>query len=141
MATQTWTLDVAGLKYIDADKIEHTINTNETIKFTMTDFGDGGNFVGLEGGGQVDCADGFSFTPECDKRFTFSSVSDFGTVGITKDDGEICFVEPNNVRHPFKVSRLKITNADGTGANNIVSIILESTLHQGTMEWTNVNTA
>ena len=143
MATQTWTLDVAGLKYIDADKIEHTINTNETITFTFTDSGAGGTFVALEGGGQIDCADGYSVTPCCDKRFVWESVTDYGTGGYQKADrtGEMCFVEPSGLKHPFRIASLRMANADGTGANNVVEIIFESVLHGWTMTWTNVNTA
>jgi len=138
MAKHTLTLDTSGLKYIDKDKIEHTITQNETLTLTFTDLGTGGKFVGLEGGGLIACTDGFSFTPECDKRFEFYSSADGSA---TYENGEICFVEEGNVRHPFKVKELNMTDADGVGANNIVSIVMESLLHGGIMTWTNINTA
>jgi len=139
MATQTWILDVAGLKYVDKDKIEHTINTDESLTLTFTDAGTGGTFVGLEGGGLIVCTDGFSFTPECDKRFVMTSSIDGTSVG--QPNGEICFVEENFVRHPFRIGSLAMTNADGVATNNITSITFESILHGGTMTWTNINTS
>jgi hypothetical protein len=138
MATHTLTLDVAGLKYIDKDRIEHTINTNETLTLTFTDEGTGGLFVGLIGGGLIGCTDGFQFTPECDPAFGFRSSADGST---TLNNGNFCFVEEGNVRHHFRVSSLNMTNADGVGANNIVSITFESLIHGLTMTWTNINTA
>lgn len=139
MATHTWTLDVAGLKYVDKDGIEHIINTNETMTFTFTDTGTGGKHVGLVGGGLVACADGFSFTLECDSRFEFESSADGSA---TLRNGEVCFVEEGNVRTPWEVVNLTMTDADGTGANNITSITMEQVHNrQRVMTWTNINSA
>lgn len=139
MATdQTWTLDVAGLKYIDKDMIEHIINTNETLILSFTDTGVGGNFIGQVGGGKITCTDGFEFIVEADGRFEFKSSADGSA---TFENGEICFVEEGNVRHPFKVISLNMADADGVGANNITEIILESLLHGRQITWTNINTA
>lgn len=138
MATHTLTFDVAGLKYVDKDKIEHVINTNETMKLTFTDTGDGGNFIGVVGGGVVNCVDGFGFTVEADPTFEFRSSADGSA---TTENGEICFVEEGNVRHVWKVISLNMTDADSVGANNIVSIVLESLLHGRQITWTNINTA
>ena len=138
-AAQTWTLDVAGLKYIDKDKIEHVINTNETLTLTFRDTGTGGVFTVTLGGGQIVCTDGFSFIPDSETRFQMISSEDSLTVGAI--NGEMCFVEQDFARHPFRVTRLNMANADGVGANNIVEITFESILHGGIMTWTNINTA
>lgn len=138
MTTHTLTLDVAGLKYIDKDKIEHVININETLTLDFTDAGVGGKFTGLTGGGKITCADGFEFTVEADPRFEFRSSAD---ASATTDNGEICFVEEGNVRHPWKVFSLTMTDADAVGANNITEIIFESLQHGLKMTWTNINTA
>lgn len=138
MAKHTLTLDVAGLKYVDKDMIEHIITTNETMTLTFTDTGDGGNFIGLVGGGKVTCTDGFEFEVSSDPRFEFRSSVDDTT---TDQNGDICFIEEGNVQHEFRVSALKMTDADATGANNIVSITFESKMHGRTMTWTNINTA
>ena len=137
-ASQTWTLDVAGLKYIDKDKIEHVINTDETLKLTFTDEGTGGLFVGTIGGGLIVCTDGFSFTPECDATFGFRSSAD---ASETLQNGNFCFVEEGNVRHHFRVSKLTIANADGVASDNITTITFESLIHGLTMTWTTINTA
>lgn len=139
MATQTWTLDMAGLKYIDKDGIEHIINTNETMAFTFTDEGVGGKFIGLVGGGKVTCTDGFEFTIEADSRFEFKSSADGSA---TTENGEVCFVEDGNVRTVWKVVSITMTDADGTGANNIASITLEQVKNPMVrITWTNINTA
>lgn len=139
MATQTWTIDTAAQKYIDRNGIEHTITTNETMTLTFTDTGDGGTFIGLVGGGKVTCTDGFEFEPSSDSRFTFSSSVDGSA---TKLNGEIAFVEEGNVLNVFEVTSLTMTNADGTGANNIVSITMEQIANRmRTMTWANINTA
>lgn len=139
MATQTWTLDVAGLKYVDKDGIEHIITQNETMTLTFTDTGDGGKFVGLTGGGKITCTDGFEFEPSADTRFEFRSSEDGS---ITYLNGEIAFIEEGNVLNVFEVTELKMTDADGTGANNVLSIVLEQVANRmRTMEWTNINSA
>lgn len=138
MADHTLTLDTAGLKYIDKDMIEHVINTDETLKLSFTDTGDGGNFIGQVGAGKITCTDGFEFIVEADGRFEFKSSAD---ASATKENGEICFVEEGNVRHPWKVISLEMTDADSVGADNIVSIVLESLLHGRQITWTNINTA
>ena len=138
MATQTWTLDVAGLKYVDKDGILHTINTNETMTFTFTDTGTGGTFIGLVGGGKVTCTDGFEFEPSSDSRFVFTSSVD----GTSVLNGEVAFIEEGNVLNVFEVTSFSISNADGTGADNITSITFEQVANRmRTMTWTNINTA
>jgi hypothetical protein len=137
MAVQTWTLDVAGLKYIDKDRIEHIINTNETLTLIFTDEGTGGLFTGLIDGGKITCSDKFEFTIECDPIYGFRSSADGS---VTLNNGNVCFVEEGNVRHHFRISSLNIADADGVGANNIISIIFESLIHGLTMAWTNINT-
>lgn len=139
MATQTWILDTAGMTYVDKDKLRHTINTNEQLKLTFTDSGTGGTFVGLEGAGPITCTDGFEFTLECDKHFVMESSVDGTSVG--QKNGELCFVEENFVRHPFRIGSLAMTNADGVATNNVGSITFESILHGETMTWTNINTS
>lgn len=139
MATQTWTLDVAGLKYIDKDGIEHTITTDETMTFTFTDTGVGGTFVGLVDGGKVACTDGFSFEPSSESRFTFASSVDGSATGL---NGEVAFIEEGNTLNVFEVTALNMSNADGTGANNVTSITLEQVANRmRTMTWTDINTA
>jgi len=137
VAAQTWTLDVAGLVYIDVTGKAHTITTNETFKLTFTDTGDGGTFQGLEGGGEVECSDGFSFLPECDGRFKFDSSVD---LSASINNGELCFVEDGFNRHVWSVISLTMANADGTGANNITTMTLESKVHGRQVIWTNINT-
>ena len=139
MATQTWTLDTAGLKYIDKDGIEHVINTNETLTLTFTDTGTGGKFIGLVGGGPIHCTDKFAFEPSSGSRFVFTSSVDGSATFL---NGSIAFVEEGNVLNEFEVTSFTITNADGTGANNIVSITMEQVANRmRTMTWTNINTA
>lgn len=137
MATQTWTLDTAGMKYIDKDKIEHVITTSQAFTLDFTDTGVGGNFIGLVGGNPVGCTDGFKFTIEADPAFSFLSSADGSA---TTENGTICFVE-QNFRHLWKVISLNLSNADGTGANNISSITMESLSHGLQMTWTNIDTA
>ena len=138
MATQTWTIDTAAQKYIDTNGIEHTINTNETCTFTFTDTGTGGTFIGLVGGGPIHCTDGFAFEPSSDSRFVFTSSAD----SLTALNGEVAFVEDGNVLNVFEVTGLNMANADGTGANNIVSITMEQVANRmRTMTWANINTA
>lgn len=138
MATQTWTLDVSGLKYVDKDGIEHIINTNETMTFTFTDTGTGGTFIGIVGGGKVTCTDGFEFEPSSDPRFVMVSSAD----SATPLNGSLAFIEQGNVLNEFEVTALNMANADGTGSNNIVSITLEQVANRmRTMTWTNINTA
>lgn len=139
MATHTLTLDTAGLKYVDKDGIEHTITQNETMTLTFTDTGTGGKFVGLVGGGKVTCTDGFEFEPSSETRFEFTSSADGSA---TTRNGEIAFVEEGNVLNVFEVTSLNMTDADGTGANNIVSITMEQVACRSrVMTWTNINTA
>jgi hypothetical protein len=138
MAKHTLTLDVAGLKYIDKDGIEHVINTNETMTLTFTDTGTGGTFVGLVGGGKMTCTDGFEFEVSSESRFVFLSSADEETF----QNGEIAFVEENNVLNVFEVTSLTMTNADGVGANNITEIVMEQVANRmRKMTWTNINTA
>ena len=138
MATHTWTLDVTTLKYIDKDGIEHTINADETLTFTFTDLGTGGRHQVLIGGGTIVCTDGFTFEPHAEARFEFLSTADSNTHA----NGEIAFIEEGNVLNVFRVAELNMTNADGTGANNIVSITLEQVANNARkMIWTNINTA
>ena len=138
MATQTWTIDTAAQKYIDRHGIEHTINTNETMTLTFTDTGTGGTFIGLVGGGKITCTDGFEFEPSSESRFVFTSSADSAT-GL---NGEIAFKEEGNVLNVFEVTNLNMSNADGTGANNVVSITMEQVANRmRTMTWVNINTA
>ena len=138
MATQTWTIDTAAQKYIDRHGIEHTINANETCTFTFTDTGTGGTFIGLVGGGRITCTDGFEFEPSSDSRFVMVSSAD----SVTKLNGEIAFVEDGNALNVFEVTSLNMANADGTGADNIVSIVMEQVANRmRTMTWANINTA
>ena len=138
MATHTWTMDVAGLKYIDKQGIEHTINTNETMTFLFTDLGTGGSHIGLVGGGKVTCTDGFEFEPSSDPRFVMTSTAD----SSTPLNGSLAFVEEGNVLTEFEVTELNMANADGTGSNNIVSITLEQVANRmRKMTWTNINSA
>lgn len=139
MATHTLTLDTAGLKYIDKTGVEHVITTNETMTLTFTDTGTGGKFIGLTGGGKITCTDGFEFEVSSDPRFTFSSSADGSATGY---NGEIGFYEEGNILNVFEVTSLNMTNADGVGANNIVSITMEQVDNRmNTMTWTNINTA
>ncbi len=139
MATHTLTIDTAAQKYIDSNGIEHVINTNETLTLTFTDTGTGGTFIGLVGGGKVTCTDKFEFEPSSESRFTFSSSVD-GSATIL--NGEIAFVEEGNILNVFEVTSLTMTNADGTGANNIVSITMEQVANRMyNMTWANINTA
>ena len=139
MAVQTWTLDVAGLQYVDKDGINHTINTNETMTFTFTDTGVGGTFVGLVGGGKITCTDRFEFEPSSESRFVFTSSVDGSATGL---NGEVAFIEEGNVLNAFEVTSFNITNADGTGSDNIVSITMEQVANRlQVMTWTNINTA
>ena len=139
MATHTWTLDLAGQLYIDRTGTTHVINTNETMTFTFTDTGTGGTHTGLVGGGLVACTDGYSFTPECDSKFVFTSGAD-GVAAISA--GQVCFVEENNFQNIFNVTSLTMVNADGTGANNITSITMEQQdSPSNVMTWTAINTA
>lgn len=138
-ANQTWTLDVAGQKYIDKDGIEHVINTNETLRLDFTDTGTGGVFVGAVGGGKITCTDGFEFEPSSDSRFQFTSSVDGAVSGL---NGEIAFMEEGNVLNVFEVTALNMTNADGVGADNVVSIVMEQVANRmRTMSWSNINTA
>lgn len=137
-SAQTWTFP-AGQKYIDKDKIEHTIATSQNLKLTFTDDGTGGRFIGTIGDtDKVLCTDKFTFEVECDPRFEFNSSADGSA---TTENGVICFVEEGNVRHPFKVKSLTIANADGVGSNNITQMILESKLHKGIITWALITTA
>ena len=138
-ANQTWTFDLAGLKYVDKDGIEHVITTNETLRLDFTDTGTGGNFVGALGGGRVTCTDGFEFEPSSESRFTFSSSVD-GSATVM--NGQLAFKEEGNVLTDWDVTSITTTDADGVGANNIVSITLEQIDNRmRTMTWTGVNTA
>lgn len=137
-ASQTWTLDTTGMKYIDRDRIEHIITANEALYFTFTDDGVGGRFIGALGtNGSVLCTDGFRFKCSTDSRFEFTSSVD-GSATI--NNGEICFVE-NHAVHPFKVTSLTIANADGVGADNVTTITLESIFNGLKMTWTLIDTA
>lgn len=137
-ANQTWTLDVAGQKYIDKDGIEHTINTNETFLLDFTDLGTGGVFVGRPGGGKITCTDGFEFEPSSDSRFQMVSTAD----SLTGLNGSIAFIEEGNVLNEFEVTALNMSNADGVGADNVVTITLEQVANRmRKMTWTNINTA
>jgi len=137
-ANQTWTLDVAGQKYIDSDGIEHVITTNETFLLDFTDLGTGGIFVGRPGGGKVTCTDGFEFEPSSESRFKMVSTAD----SLTGLNGEIAFKEEGNILNVFEVTALNMSNADGVGSDNVVSITMEQIANRmRTMTWTNINTA
>lgn len=138
-ANQTWTFDVAGLKYIDRNGIEHTITTNETLRVDFTDTGTGGVFVGAVGGGKVTCTDGFEFEPSSESRFKFVSSADGSA---TKLNGEIAFIEEVNALNVFEVTSIELSNADGVGANNVASMTMEQVANRmRTMTWTGINTA
>lgn len=138
MSTQTWTLDVTTLDYIDKDGIKHRINADETLTLEFTDLGTGGRFQVLIGGGKIVCTDGFTFEPHAESRFEFLSTADENTHA----NGEIAFIEEGNVLNVFRVAELNMTNADGTGANNVVSITLEQVANNARkMIWTNIDTA
>lgn len=137
-ANQTWTLDVAGLKYIDRNGIEHTITTNETMRFDLTDLGTTGILVAAVGGGRVTCTDGFEFEPHADTRFQIGPLSD----GANVVSGEVCFKEEGNVLNVFEVTAITISNADGVASNNVSSITMEQIADRThTMTWTGINTA
>ena len=138
MPTQTWTLDVTTLDYIDRNGITHRINSSETLTLTFTDLGTGGRFQVLIGGGAMVCTDGFTFEPHAEARFEFFSTANSNTHA----NGEIAFVEEGCALNVFRVAELNMTNADGTGANNVVSITLDQVDNNANkMIWTNVNTA
>ena len=137
-AAQVWTLDTAGLKYVDRDRIDRVIRTNATLALTFTDDGVGGRFIGTIGNAPMTCTDGFKLQIECDPRFEFKSSADGSS---TLQNGEVCFIEDNNVRHPHRVVAFTITDADGVGSDNIVSITFESVLTGLRFTWTNVNSA
>lgn len=138
-AAQTWTFDLAGQKYIDKDGVEHVIGTNQTMRLDFTDLGTGGIFVGVGGASKVVCTDGFSFTVEADTRFQFLSSVDGAATGL---NGQICFVEEGNYRRVFDVKELNLVDADGVGANNITSMVMESVDNRmRTMSWSAINTA
>lgn len=106
---------------------------------TFTDTGDGGTFVVLAGGGKITCTDGFEFEPHAGSRFVFTSSADGTATGL---NGEIAFMEENNVLNVFEVTSLTMADADGTGANNVTSITMEQVANRmRTMTWTNINVA
>lgn len=138
-ANQTWTLDVAGQKYVDKDGIEHIINTNETFLLDFTDTGVGGVFVGRPGGGKITCTDKFEFEPSSDSRFQFVSSVDGVATGL---NGSIAFIEEGNVLNEFEVTSLNISNADGVGTDNVTSITLEQIANRmRKMTWVTIDTA
>ena len=139
MATQTWTLDVTTLDYIDKTGIAHRINTNETLTLDFIDEGVGGVFRVLIGGGRIDCTDGYSFEPHAESRFEFRSSVDGSA---TLANGEIAFKESDGAIAPWRVISITMTNADGVGADNVVEIIMEQVNNPGRrMTWSNINTA
>lgn len=137
-ANQTWTIDTAGQKYIDKDRIEHIITASEALKLAFTDDGVGGRFIGDVGATPIKCTDGFRFKVEIEPRFEFKSSADGSA---TLENGEICFTEEGNVRHVYKVISLNMSNADGVGSDNVTEIILESQKHGLKMTWANIDTA
>ena len=138
-ATQTWTLDVAGLQYVDKTSISHVINTNETLTLDFIDEGVGGVFRVIAGGGLIGCTDGYSFEPHSESRFEFRSSVD-GSATLT--NGEIAFIESDGALVAWRVISITLTNADGTGSNNVVEIIMEQVRNPANrMTWTNINTA
>lgn len=140
MATQTWTLDVAGLPYVDKDGIQHTITTNETFTLDFTDDGVGGRFIGLSGTAEdMVCTDGFRLKIHADPRFEFTSSADGSA---TLRNGHIAFIEEGNVLNEWSVASLTMSNADGVGANNVTSITLQQVANRmRSITWTNINTA
>jgi len=137
-ANQTWTFP-ANQKYIDANGIEHIINTSETLRLDFTDTGTGGVFVGAVGAGKATCTDGFEFEAHSESRFKFTSSANGAA---TLSNGEITFIEENNRLNTFEVISLNMADADGVGANNITVISMEQVANRANkMSWALITTA
>ena len=138
MSIRTFTIDVASLVYTDAGNLPHTITQNETFALDFTDTGTGGVYKGDGSNTGIACTDGFLLEVEGDPAFTNFTVDANGAV---TNPGYITFKEEGR-RCQWKVISVNFTDADGTGANNLVSITLERVDNPMiTMTLTNVNMA
>ena len=138
MATRTFTIPASQI-YIDSDNEKHTITTSENFTLTLDDTGDGGNYYGGGTNSNIACADGFKLNIELDARFTYFAVT---ADGATKKPGSITFLEDGYARVIWDIRTLTLTDADGTGENNLASITLERRDNpMVSITWTNVTMA
>lgn len=122
MPVRTITIDTNEMTYTDREGRISTVVNAEDFKLNFVDTGTGGVYTGCATSSIIALSNGRKIELEADPQWTFFEVTANATA--TPKAGQITFKEDGNVRCPWRIRTVTLADADGTGAQNITTMVL-----------------
>ena len=123
MAVRTITLDTNEASYTDKWGDNNKIANGQTFSLNFTDTGAGGVYSGASASSSILLANGDTIYLEADPQWMRLEVDADATAKVNA--GYITFIEKDGSRNQWKVRSITMADADGTGANNVTSLVME----------------